>query len=338
MTPSRVPDLEPRFLQPEGWRWHIFTRQSKRGPRKIRFGSVFPKGSVPDTIVVCLPGLSEFGEKYYEVAQDCLNKNLAFWVIDWMGQGRSGRYFEDLPQRRHAYSFDDDLDDLEYFIRDYVVHSSVHPDVGRIPMAMLAHSMGGHIGLRYLAQYPERFTCAAISAPMLDIMALPRLPLIINAFLTGALRMFNSRGYVPGGGDWSADMRPKTGISVFSSDPEREQIHNAWCAADPALQIGSVTYGWLYSAVKSCLRVQGLENNAIKTPCLIATAGLDSIVGNAAIERFAARIERCRHECLVDSQHEILMERDEIRNDFLDKFYALVQEKVIEQPETLKPF
>ena len=63
-TPE-TPDLEKRFLEPEGWRWH----HVKRGDRKLRFGSAFPKNSIPDAVVVCLPGLNEFCEKYFEEFQ-----------------------------------------------------------------------------------------------------------------------------------------------------------------------------------------------------------------------------------------------------------------------------
>ena len=69
-TQNNAPDLEERFLEPEGWRWHSFTRPTQSGGRKIRFGSVFPKDSVPDAVVVCLPGLSEFSEKYYEMSRE----------------------------------------------------------------------------------------------------------------------------------------------------------------------------------------------------------------------------------------------------------------------------
>ena len=40
----------------------------------------------------------------------------------------------------------------------------------------------------------------------------------------------------------------------------------------------------------------------------------------------------------VLKKHEILMEKDAIRNDFIDRFYALIKESIIDRPETLKPF
>ena len=47
----------------------------------------------------------------------------------------------------------------------------VAPMVGaRDKPIALAHSMGGHILLRYLSRHPDRFAAAAFSAPMLHIL------------------------------------------------------------------------------------------------------------------------------------------------------------------------
>ena len=144
------------FSEPKGWRWHHFTRATKGMERKIRFGSVFPQDNIPDAIVVCLPGLSEFGEKYFEVAQNCLDMNLAFWVLDWTGQGASSRYLKN-THKRHGGHFEEDVADLHKFIMDYIKHSSVHPDKGRIPMVMLAHSMGREYRLAIFTRSPRNF-------------------------------------------------------------------------------------------------------------------------------------------------------------------------------------
>ena len=116
---SHPHDLEERFHKPVGWRWHRFERNG----RNIRFGSVFPKDSIPDAVVVCLQGVREFSEKYFEVAQWCLDHNLAFWTCDWVGQGKSTRLLQD-SQKRHSHGFDNDIDDLHYFILQYIKHSS----------------------------------------------------------------------------------------------------------------------------------------------------------------------------------------------------------------------
>jgi lysophospholipase len=246
-----IPDLEERFLEPPEWRWHGFTREG----RTTRFGSAFPKDSIPDAVVVCLPGLGEFAEKYFELARQCLDKNLAFWVIDWAGQGRSTRYLKN-PHKRHGKSFQEDVDDLHYFVMEYIKHASVHPDVGRIPLAMLGHSMGANIGLRYLAQHDELFECAAFTAPMFGLHVFKAIPLQLALLATSAMNTLAGRSYAPGGKNWLEATRANVGKDCFSTDAMRGSIHNSWSLANPDIQVGNLTYGWLHHATRSCAIVQ----------------------------------------------------------------------------------
>lgn len=334
MTKQNIsPDLPPRFLQPEGWRWHIFTNPKGK---KLRFGTVSPKGKIPDAVVVCLPGLSEFGEKYFELAHDMLDRNMAFWVLDWQGQGQSDRPAPN-PHKRYVASFDDDIDDLHFFLKEYVRHAAVHPDVGRLPMVMIAHSMGANIGLRYLQKHPDMFACAAFTAPLVAIKATACLPRAFALGLAEMMRAFMGRSYVFGGKDWSPDSRENPGKNIFSSDPFRRTIHNAWCKADAKLQVGDVTFGWVHAALNSCAVLQrsGAAED-IQVPCLFALAEKDMLVDNTATRHFAARVKQAKIVEFPASFHEILMESDPIRSRFLNEFFLLMDENNIR--DKLKTF
>jgi lysophospholipase len=329
-----IPDLDERFLEPPEWRWHGFTRKG----RTIRFGSAFPKDSIPDAVVVCLPGLSEFAEKYFELARQCLDKNLAFWVLDWAGQGRSTRYLKN-PHKRHGVDFQEDVDDLHYFVMEYIKHASVHPDVGRIPLAMLGHSMGANIGLRYLSQHDGLFECAAFTAPMFGLKIFKSIPLAIALVATSAINTLAGGHYVPSGKDWLEETRADHNNLVFSSDPIRSTIHNSWCLSNPDIQIGNVTYGWVNHATRSCNTLQKKKVlNNVSVPCLITTAGKEELVDNTASIYIAHALKHAELVEYPDAAHEILMEKDEIRNDFIERFYQLIKESIVDRPETLKPF
>ncbi|MCB9991886.1 MAG: alpha/beta hydrolase [Rhodospirillales bacterium] len=328
------PDLEDRFLMPPGWRWHMF--KNSQG-RDIRFGSVAPESGIPDAVVIVLQGMGEFTEKYFELAHDLLKRNLSFWMIDWQGQGKSHRYLKD-PHKRHSGGFSQDVDDLHYFIMEYVKHSAVHPDVGRIPLVMLGHSTGANIGLRYLQQYPEMFTCAAFTAPLIGLSVLKPMPSWLSRPITAAFKEAMDQSYA-GIRDrqWRPEMRDATKNDIHSSDPARKAVHNSWCQFDPALQVGQVTYGWLHEANISCLKLQKkgfLET--VETPCLFALAGKDRLVDNAAARKAIARMPNARIQEIPGAKHEILMETDDIRNRFLEAFDELLKSNNLK--EKLKPF
>lgn len=327
------PDIEPRFQQPEGWRWHYFTNPKGQ---KLRFGAVTPKSRIPNAVVVCLPGLSEYAEKYYEVAHDLLDQNLAFWILDWQGQGQSDRPLSN-RQKRHSSDFSNDIDDLHYFLTEYVKHASVHPDVGRIPLVMLAHSMGGNIGMRYLIDHPDMFACAAFSAPMFGIRAARIFPLSIAVAISTVLKEFFNMSYVFGGKDWNPEERETPARNFFSGDDVRAAVHNAWCKADTNLQVGNVTFGWLSAALRSCYRLQQeIRKKPVQIPCLIAIAENEQLVDNTAIRKVAATLPHTVVLDLQESRHEILMEQDNIRGKFMAAFGEMLAANKIR--EKLKPF
>lgn len=328
------PDLEERFLMPPGWRWHVF--KNPQG-RQMRFGTVAPASHIPDAVVIGLQGMGEFTEKYFELAHDLLKRNLSFWMIDWQGQGKSYRHLKD-PHKRHSGGFDEDLADLHYFIMEYVKHSAVHPDVGRIPLVMLGHSMGANLGLHYLKEHPEMFSCAAFSAPMMGICALKGLPNWLAATLTAAFQEAFDHAYVGFGEKrWRPGMRDDPRNDIHSSDPVRKTVHNAWCLHDPGLQVGNVTYGWVREAYLSCKKLQNPGYlSEIQTPCLFAIGGKEKLVDNGIARNLIRNMPHAELLELPEAKHEILMERDDMRDRFLAAFDHLLQANEIK--EKLKPF
>ena len=329
-------DLPERFLPPKGWRTHSFTNPETG--HKIHYGSVFPQdGGPPSAVIVCLGGLSEFSEKYYELAHDMLARGYAFWFIDWHYQGRSGR-LTGTPQRRHSDGFEADVSDLHKLVSDYIKPSSVHPDRGRIPMIMIGHSMGAHIGLLFLKHYPQFFVGAAFSAPFFGIYNFTW-PMRLLATLIAPLVPMVGRLYVFGGHDWRESSRKSDGSDIFSHDIMRDTLHNLWSKSDPDLRVGSVTFGWVIKALKSCAAItvpRFLDN--VKIPVLLALASEDRIVDNKAIRVTAARLPNATLLEIEGAHHEILMEDDVYREQFLTAFDKMVKQHKLASEDNIKPF
>lgn len=306
----------PQFQRPDGWTFDFFDCPSTG--HRIRYGYFFPRDC--KAYVFILPGLSEFIEKYFEVAHDLIKRNLGVVILDWHAQGKSSRPLPN-PHKRHCESFDNDLLDLEYLI------NLVKKENPSLPLVMLSHSMGGAIGLRFLQQYPGVFKCAAFSAPLLGIKDTKSYPPVLLSILLLLLSPF-SKNYIPGGSNWRQNMRKSDGTDILSSDPLRSGIHNAWCLKDISLQVGSPTIGWLRAAIHTISKIKN-DKHKVAIPVLFALASNEQVVDNESALAFCKDLPNCYLLEISQSRHEILMEQNTYRNQFFMAFYKLLEENGI---------
>lgn len=316
-TPSK---LAARFHPPTGWTW----QQLERADYHLRYGYAQPAGKAPKSIVICLPGLSEFCEKFFEITQETLSQGHAVLVIDWRGQGLSSRYLNN-PHKRHSQGFEADAADLKAILDGCPILDK------NLPLHMLAHSMGGNIGLRFLDLHPGVFTTASFSAPLFGLHVFKSVPSCIASAASGALNHLCPQGYAPLGGDWRPEPRDLTSGAIFSQDPERAKVHNAWMLENPALQVGHITNRWLKDAHHSCLYIQREMNlEAIDIPCFFATTGHETFVDSDKVKAVAARLPNAQLLDLTEARHEILMEKDDIRGAFIEEFYSLINQSTVD--------
>ena len=176
---------------------------------------------------------------------------MRFIFIDWAYQGRSSR-LEKCPHKRHSDGFEADLSDLHYLITQEIKTDA--------PLLMIAHSMGGHLGLRYLMDYPHNIRAAGLSTPMFGIYDIrhTKCPLEIVARFNPWWHGF----YVPGGRDWYYESRKSDGTDVFSHDPARDALHQLWSNTNPPLQVGNPSVKWVYESLKSCRHIHDKNNLA----------------------------------------------------------------------------
>lgn len=309
-------NLEDRFKAPENWQ----TGNFEHNGHSIHYG--YALADTPKGTIVLVSGLSEFTEKYYEVAKELLSRGLSVFTMDWYGQGRSSRPLSN-PQKRYSEGFDQDASDLGYFISNIVKDKTNHQT-----LILLAHSMGGNISMRYVINNPATFDAIAVSSPMFGILALQPFPDWLVRTLLCLLQPF-SKFYVAGGHDWTPEIRGSKDNDIFSSDPLRKTLHNAWCLHAPVLQVGSPTFGWVKAATESCRILLSHDYSSFKTPCLFATGGQEELVDRDKIRQMAEKIP---HATLLEhpkAKHEILMETDDVRNAFWDAFDKMLEDHKI---------
>jgi lysophospholipase len=269
---------------------------------------------------ICLfGGRTEFIEKYFEVVADLRRRGFAVATMDWRGQGGSARELSN-PRKGYVKDFALYDEDLRLFMREIVM-----PDCPP-PYIALGHSMGGNIVLRSTAIPGVWWDKVVLSAPMV------RLHRSATSFSFSTVKVFGellcSLGggalYVPGGSDNYGETAPFEGNKV-TSDRERFLRNNAVVAAHPELGLGSPTWGWLRAAFRSMDRVNHKDfAPRVHVPVLVAIAGEDRIADSAALEDFSERLKLSKHIVIPHAEHEILQERDELRQQFWAAFDGFV--------------
>jgi lysophospholipase len=263
--------------------------------------------------LVLLPGFTEFIEKYLDVVARLQERRFQVWMLDWRGQGLSARPLAD-PQKPFVADFALYSADLDRFMRRMVMADSTRPP------SLLAHSMGGHIALRWLHEHRGRVERAVLMAPMVDIALGPLTRRFARALAWSAVRFGFSTLYIPGAGDYGPERQVFEG-NRLTSDPDRFQIAHRWIDKDPRLATGGPTLGWLDAAFRSIDYIgrPGVAE-AIEAPVLIVQAGRDTLVSLVAQAKLAQRLKRARLLIIEASKHEVLKERDELQRVFWAAF------------------
>ncbi len=299
-----LPALDARFLEPAGFQWGVFT--NARG-QALRWGHLpVPEARAQETrSVVIVGGFGEFVEKYFETIRDFAARGFAVWCLDWAGQGESARP-EANPTRPLARDFAADADDLAAFAERMIQGGA---------RLLVAHSMGGAIGLYSLARHPKVFDAAVLSAPMLGLLlgGLPR-PLAAAIVWLGT-KLTGLEAFAPGAKRWAAEPDLCPAKSHVSNDPARCLVQREWYTAHPGLQVDGATYGWL----KTALDLTDTLNDPallakITRPVLIGSAGRDVLVSPERHAVTAAALPNGKLVQFPDAKHELFMEADIVRN------------------------
>jgi lysophospholipase len=301
MTPHAVFHADLADGPPGGRAWDVAAADGTR--LRVATWAAGDRGTV-----LIFPGRNEHVEKYGRVARDLARRGWSSAAIDWRGQGHSDRApgAGDLGH----------VDDFAHYQRDVAallatVRAAGLPE----PFHLLAHSMGGAIGLRALSEgLPVR--TAAFSAPMWGLqMAAWLRPVARGAAAVGRRAGLGLRD-VPTGPRESYLAVTPFDANALTTCPETYAWMVAQTLRDPRLALGRPTFRWLHGALADLRALRRLPPPQV--PVLVGIAADETIVDNAAIRRLARGWPAVRLETYAGARHELLMERAEIRTRFLD--------------------
>lgn len=266
--------------------------------------------------VVMLGGRADFMERYFETAQQVIERGLCVAAVDFRGQGGSQRLCKD-PLRGYVNSFAGYDEDVRAFMTQ-VVLPSLPP-----PYYLIGHSTGGHVALRVLLEQ-NWFKKALLSSPLLDVHYNAWPVPVVQALTFGAKLIGLGEAYLPGSRRAPFGRDDFEG-NVLTSDKRRWMRDCGVLEAAPELGVGGPTFGWLRAALNSFARFRRLkEDTAFKCPVLAVLAGRDQVVDNQATRDLARRANSFATVTISGAKHEILTETDGIRSQFfavLDQFF-----------------
>lgn len=282
---------------------------------RLRTARWVPPTAARGTVAI-LGGRAEFIEKYFETIQQLLGRGFAVATIDWRGQGGSARQLKN-PRKGHIDDFSLYERDLDAFVSEVLGPSCPQPWFG------LCHSMGAAILLAIARAGRCPFDRLVLTAPMIALAGLNRprpAQLIIEAL--DALGLGGA--FAPGGGSKVVSSAPFAG-NPLTSDPMRYARTMGVLAADRELGLGWPTVGWLHAAFRLMREFEDPDfPRRTLTPMLVVASGADRVTDTRAAERFASRLRAGRLIVIDGAEHEIMMERDILRDRFWAAFDSFI--------------
>ncbi len=288
-----APLLEDIADGPDGGR--AFWQDAQDGLR-LRIGH-WPAAQARGTVLL-LPGRTEYIEKYGLTARDLGQLGYGTLTIDWRGQGLSDRILIDvLPG--HVGHFRDYQTDL-----DAMLQLATALNLPR-PWHMLAHSMGGAIGLRGALRGLPFATCA-FSAPMWGIAIKPTLRPVAWLLSWASRQIGLGHLHAPGATRDSYVLSEPFETNALTRDREMHAYMVAQLQAHPELALGGPSLHWLFEALRECRTLASLPSPDL--PCLTILGSQEEIVDIARIDSRIARWPGARLEKVEGARHELLME------------------------------
>lgn len=267
--------------------------------------------------VCILSGRGEFIEKYYEVIGELRKRKFNVAIFDWRGQGGSDRSLRN-PKKGHVKSFKKYDNDLQDFMKEVVLPFCPGPYIA------LGHSMGGTILLRNLTRNDTFFSCSILTAPMIAIADIEsdfkqKITKIVLEFLC----FFGLAKILVPERHRKISRLERFEKNNLTSDFTRWERTKDVINASSILKIGPPTFGWTRAAFRALMHLQNSNiSQRIKTPILIFAAGSDGVVSSRWTEKFSKKIKHCTFIYLHGALHEILQEKDQIRQRFWAAFDA----------------
>ena len=265
--------------------------------------------------IVISHGFCEFTAKFDEVVYYFFEAGYSVFIFDYRGHGYSERFVSDLS-KVHIDSYDEYLDDLESFITKIVKKYSPQKK-----LLLYGHSMGGAIAALFLERFPEVFSCAILSSPMLEMNFGTKSDFFVLLLMYYSKIFHFGKRYVQGQSGF--DGVPDFEGSGCLSKERYEDIFSKRIADKNYYTFGA-TRSWVLASIKAIKYIQRHKKN-IKTPILLFQAEYDNMVKPGGQNMFVDKSKNAKLVIIRGSKHEIYNADKKIREEYYNQIFDFLE-------------
>jgi lysophospholipase len=283
-------------------------------PGNLRIRAAWWKVDGKGTVFL-LPGRTECIEKYGRAAGDLVARGFSVITVDWRGQGLADRALAD-RLKGHVRDFREYQDDLDELLAE--ARRAKLPE----PYFMIAHSMGGCIGLRGLLRgFPVK--AAVFSAPMWGIVMGAWLRPVAQVVTALAAPLGFGARYAPTTGPEVYLLQSPFEGNVLTTDRDQWTYMRDQIRAAPDLALAGPSLMWLSAALRECAALAAMPAPAV--PAITALGTAEKVVDVPPIHLRMAGWGNGQLDLYPGAEHEIMMENPATRSRFFDRATALFE-------------
>ena len=266
--------------------------------------SVSYQADNPVGTIFMVHGFTENAFKYAEMIYSLLHLRFSVVAYDHRGHGRSWRD-EEVPDRSvtHVNHFYEYVDDMRLI---YNAYREIMPS----PYFVFAHSMGGAVASLFLESYPDAFSAAVLSSPMIA-PNIGKLPVSVASSMASIAKKLGKEKKNPF--FMKRYSGPEDFVSSCATDPGRFAWYDQIKAIRTEFQNSVPSYQWSIESIRITEQILAPgEPEKIICPVLLFTADHDSNVLPEPQKEFIRRVPHGRQVFIPGSKHEIFRSTNDI--------------------------
>ncbi|MFT6073801.1 MAG: lysophospholipase [Yoonia sp.] len=292
---------------PDGGVAHWLTTSDGLRIRVAHWDMANAKGTV-----LIFPGRTEYIEKYGPTAESLQAHGYASLAIDWRGQG-----IADHTQSNDALGHVQEFADYQHDVAAVLAYAA---EVGLPrPFFMIAHSMGGCIGLRALEEGLD-INAVVFSAPMWGVAASPFVRVYAWAITSISVALGFGNKIFPGQSEQSYVVRDEFDGNTLTGDPDTYAWLRRNLVQQPDLGLGGPSLRWLNKMLHETRQLSKLPSPDL--PCLTFLGTQEAIVDTGRIHSRMANWKNGTLRIIKDGRHEMLTDRPEMRTPIFKEIAA----------------